>query len=203
MWHIHQTKHIPSQCNFMHDLTSSHIDKTCKESYVLPLCHTITIALHASLNSISSLCRWYHPGISRHIAESLLVSKDVQDGTYLLRDCVSEVDIVTLSVRYFNLLLHYWEKLQYLPTRCQDSVKHYKIPWDGKQFLFGLGKFPNLEAFTNHFSHQPVISGMSGTSSWFPIHTASTCVTSSTHVTHTCQPTPTHTYPHTQVSWFS
>lgn len=87
---------------------------------------------------------WYHPGISRHIAECLLVYKDTRDGTYLLRDCVSDTNTVTLSVR------------------CQKSVKHYKVTWDGRQFLFGLGKFNTLEEFKDHFVHQPVISGDSG-----------------------------------------
>lgn len=87
---------------------------------------------------------WYHPGISRHVAECLLVHKDIRDGTFLLRDCVADPHTVTLSVR------------------CQKSVKHYKVVWDGKQFLFGLGKFNSLDEFKTHFIHQPVISGDSG-----------------------------------------
>ena len=46
--------------------------------------------------------------------------------------------------------------------RCQHSVKHYRILWDGKQFTFGLGKFPDLESLKQHFENQPVISGESG-----------------------------------------
>ncbi len=46
--------------------------------------------------------------------------------------------------------------------RCQDSVKHYKVTWNGRQFLFGLGKFGSLEEFKDHFSHKPIISGESG-----------------------------------------
>ena len=45
---------------------------------------------------------------------------------------------------------------------CQHSVKHYRILWDGKQFTFGLGKFPDLESLKQHFDNQPVISGESG-----------------------------------------
>ena len=46
--------------------------------------------------------------------------------------------------------------------RCAESVKHYKVVWDGKQFIFGLGKFSTLEDFKEHFEHQPVVSGESG-----------------------------------------
>ena len=50
-----------------------------------------------------------------------------------------------------------------MPYRCSDSVKHYKVVWDGRQFVFGLGKFPTLEDFKLHFAHNPVISSDSGT----------------------------------------
>lgn len=109
------------------------------------------------------MCRWYHPGISRHVAEVLLLSKDIRDGTYLLRDCVSDADTVTLSVRYRPRPSKYGRHNQaYLVCRCQNSVKHYKVTWNGRQFLFGLGKFSSLEDFKEHFSHRPIISGESG-----------------------------------------
>lgn len=50
----------------------------------------------------------------------------------------------------------------YLPCRCKSSTRHYRIVWDGKQFTFGLGKFPTLEALQSHFNHKPIISGDSG-----------------------------------------
>ena len=34
--------------------------------------------------------------------------------------------------------------------------------WDGKQFTFGLGKFPTLDSLQAHFNSKPVISGQSG-----------------------------------------
>ncbi len=44
--------------------------------------------------------RWYHEGITRHVAESLLTAKSVPDGTYLLRDSLQGGnESLTLSVR--------------------------------------------------------------------------------------------------------
>ena len=48
--------------------------------------------------------------------------------------------------------------------RCQNSVKHYRVEWNGKQFCFGLGKFTTLDALIEHFDNQPMISGESGIS---------------------------------------
>lgn len=97
----------------------------------------------APLPDVSRI-EWYHPGISRHIAESLLLSKELEDGTYLLRDSATTQDSLTLSVR------------------CRNSVKHYRVTWDGKQFCFGLGKFPSADALAEHFENQPIISGQAG-----------------------------------------
>lgn len=47
--------------------------------------------------------------------------------------------------------------------RCQQTVKHYRIMWDGKHFSFGLGKFPDIASLKQHFDNQPIISGDSGT----------------------------------------
>ena len=51
----------------------------------------------------------------------------------------------------------------HLPDRCRNSVKHYRVIWDGRQFCFGLGKFPDVETLIEHFDNQPIISGDSGT----------------------------------------
>ncbi|XP_003382588.3 PREDICTED: dual adapter for phosphotyrosine and 3-phosphotyrosine and 3-phosphoinositide-like [Amphimedon queenslandica] len=87
---------------------------------------------------------WYHPKINRHIAESLLLSKSTPEGTFLLRDSGSTENTLTLSVKY------------------KDSIKHYRVTWDGKHLCFGLGKFKNIPEFLEHFDSQPVISGDSG-----------------------------------------
>ena len=42
--------------------------------------------------------RWYHFEISRHVAESVLISTG-EDGSYLLRDSASNPGEFTLSVR--------------------------------------------------------------------------------------------------------
>ena len=47
-------------------------------------------------------------------------------------------------------------------TRCKNSVKHYRVLWDGQQFIFGLCKFANVAEFQDHFRNQPMISGESG-----------------------------------------
>jgi len=46
------------------------------------------------------LCRWYHEGFTRHIAEALLMGKAIRDGVYLLRDSNQGAESLTLSVRY-------------------------------------------------------------------------------------------------------
>ena len=42
-------------------------------------------------------------------------------------------------------------------------MKHYRVIWDGRQFCFGLGKFPDVDTLAEHFDNQPIISGDSGT----------------------------------------
>ena len=49
--------------------------------------------------TVASQCRFYHPNISRHVAESILLSKQTPDGTFLLRDSSEEWQY-TISVRY-------------------------------------------------------------------------------------------------------
>ena len=49
-----------------------------------------------------------------------------------------------------------------LLCRCQSSARHYRIVWDGKQFSFGLGKFPTVDELKAHFDNRPIISGDSG-----------------------------------------
>jgi dual adaptor for phosphotyrosine/3-phosphotyrosine/3-phosphoinositide len=84
---------------------------------------------------------WYHPSVSRHIAESLLMHPDILPGTYLMRNSTNSNDSLTLSVR------------------CRTALRHYRVLWDGRQFCFGLGKFPDVAALSEHFRQQPMISG--------------------------------------------
>ena len=52
------------------------------------------------------VCRWYHPGITRHIAECLLLSREIKDGTYLLRESGGTLALsVRCPVCMFNLVL--------------------------------------------------------------------------------------------------
>ena len=59
----------------------------------------ITLYVHALYPSPSPLARWYHPSISRHIAESLLMHRDILNGTFLLRNSSNSDESLTLSVR--------------------------------------------------------------------------------------------------------
>lgn len=45
-----------------------------------------------------AFCRWYHFNISRHVAESVLISTG-EDGSYLLRDSGNNPGDFSLSVR--------------------------------------------------------------------------------------------------------
>ena len=49
-----------------------------------------------------------------------------------------------------------------LSVRCSDSVKHFQIGWDGSNYVFGMGSFPNLLDFVTHFENKPLIGGESG-----------------------------------------
>lgn len=60
------------------------------------------------------------------------------------------------------LLVHHAHTNPHDITRCQSSLRHYRVVWDGKQFKFGLGKFPTVEALLAHFYNKPIISGDSG-----------------------------------------
>ncbi|XP_028404872.1 dual adapter for phosphotyrosine and 3-phosphotyrosine and 3-phosphoinositide-like [Dendronephthya gigantea] len=84
---------------------------------------------------------WYHPNMTRHVAEGLLMANG-NDGTYLLRP--SKKGQLSLSVR------------------CANSVKHFQIGWDGKKYTFGMGKFDCLKEFVDHFENKPLIGGDSG-----------------------------------------
>ena len=111
-----------------------------------PMCEFETILAEATIThkacpDIFSI-PWYHPRLSRHVAESLLFGSPI--GTYLIRDSASTSDCLTLSVR------------------CKNSVKHYRVVWDGQYFIFGLCKFVNVVEFKEHFRNQPMISGESG-----------------------------------------
>jgi dual adaptor for phosphotyrosine/3-phosphotyrosine/3-phosphoinositide len=97
----------------------------------------------APMPSVDSI-PWYHPSISRHIAESLLMHTDILCGTFLLRNSSNSDESLTLSVR------------------CRAALRHYRVHWDGRNFCFGLGKFPDVASLENHFSQQPMISGDCG-----------------------------------------
>lgn len=89
------------------------------------------------------LIPWYHYQITRHVAESVLMSTG-EDGSYLLRDSNTNLGEFTLSVR------------------AKNSVKHFPVRWEGKEFSFGFGKFQTVPELLEHFESKPVIGGESG-----------------------------------------
>ena len=69
----------------------------------LALSPSLPLSLHISLLSSplsfsSPLISWYHYQITRHVAESVLMSTG-EDGSYLLRDSNTNLGEFTLSVR--------------------------------------------------------------------------------------------------------
>lgn len=116
--------------------------------------------------------------MSRHVAESILLSKSIPDGTYLIRDSSNSDCTLTMSVRYaqfshyttfgFTIITYATSSSSVgtVSNKCclsyKTSVKHYRIVWDGKDLCFGLGKFRTVSEFVEHFESQPIISGESG-----------------------------------------
>lgn len=86
---------------------------------------------------------WFHAKADRHIAESLLLQNG-DDGSYLIRPKSTELGVYSLSVR------------------AKDSVKHYPVTFDGKQYTFGMLTFTTIEQFVKHFEEQPLLAGESG-----------------------------------------
>ena len=46
--------------------------------------------------------------------------------------------------------------------RAKNSVKHFPVRWDGREFGFGFGKFATVSELLEHFESKPVIGGESG-----------------------------------------
>lgn len=86
---------------------------------------------------------WYHPNLSRHTAESMLMHNGV-DGTYLLRLSSKGCGEYALSVK------------------CGQAVKHFSIVWTGRDIIFGQYNFQNVASFVEHFKNKPLLCGDSG-----------------------------------------
>lgn len=81
---------------------------------------------------------WFHPNITRHTAESLLLQNG-RDGTYLLRPSSKGCGEYALSVKF------------------EQSVKHFNIVWNGTNIAFGHGTFRTIDDFVEHFKNKPLI----------------------------------------------
>lgn len=92
--------------------------------------------------------RWFHPCLTRHAAECMLID-NAPEGSYLLR---ASSDYQT-SHSYV------------LSVKLSSSVQHIRIPrsGDGNGYKFGNITFQTIESFKKHFEVQkPVIGGDSG-----------------------------------------
>lgn len=81
---------------------------------------------------------WFHPNLSRHTAESILLQNG-KDGTYLLRPSSKGKGEYALSVKF------------------EQSVKHFTIVWTGADINFGHGVFKTINDFVEHFKNKPLI----------------------------------------------
>lgn len=86
---------------------------------------------------------WYHPTLSRHTAESMLMQNGM-DGTYLLRQSSKGSGEYALSVK------------------CEQAVKHFNIVWTGSEIRFGQCTFKSAADFVEHFKNKPLLCGESG-----------------------------------------
>lgn len=89
------------------------------------------------------LLPWYHPTLSRHTAESMLMQNGM-DGTYLLRPSSKGSGEYALSVK------------------CEQAVKHFNIVWTGSEINFGQCTFKTASDFVEHFKNKPLLCGESG-----------------------------------------
>ncbi|XP_064623481.1 dual adapter for phosphotyrosine and 3-phosphotyrosine and 3-phosphoinositide-like isoform X2 [Lineus longissimus] len=87
-------------------------------------------------------CGWYHPFVTRHIAESMLLANG-KDGTYLIRNSSKAGEFV-------------------LSIRCKDSVKHFPLVIEDGCYKFGMGSFSSMQDLVEHFANQPLIGSESG-----------------------------------------
>ena len=99
--HQHTYTHTHTHTHSSYMYPNVHLTNTQCSTYHL---HTHTHAhphtpTHTHTHPHTHTHRWYHPGISRYIAESMLMSREISDGTYLLRDSLTNTDSLTLSVR--------------------------------------------------------------------------------------------------------
>ena len=63
-----------------------------------------------------------------------------------------------------NILKTFSDMRKKLCFRCKDSVKHFNVTWLGESegYKFGMGVYPTLKEFIDHFDNQPLIAGESG-----------------------------------------
>ena len=85
-------------CTWAHTHTHTHTH-TYTHTPTHTYTHTHTHTNTPTTPTHTHTHRWYHPGMSLRIAESMLMSREISDGTYLLRDSLTNTDSLTLSVR--------------------------------------------------------------------------------------------------------
>ena len=97
-------------------------------------------------NDLVSSLSWYHPSLTRHAADCMLID-NAPEGSYLLRpssDYESDGSYV-------------------LSVKLSSSVQHIRVINVDDKLLFGNSTFENVGSFRKHFEQEkPIIGGDSG-----------------------------------------
>lgn len=93
-----------------------------------------------------SVLSWYHPGLTRHAADCMLID-NAPEGSYLLRPSTNHErdNSYVLSVKFYS------------------SVQHIKVTNASRRLTFGNSTFESMQSFRKHFEQErPVIGDDSG-----------------------------------------
>ena len=63
---------------------------------------------------------------------------------------------------FFMMMIIMMMIIMMIIFRAKNSVKHFPVKWDGKEFTFGFGRFASVDELAEHFASRPVIGGDSG-----------------------------------------
>ena len=93
-----------------------------------------------------SVLSWYHPGLTRHAADCMLID-NAPEGSYLLRPSTN----------------HERDDSYVLSVKLSSSVQHIKVTNISGRLMFGNSTFETIQSFKRHFEQErPVIGDDSG-----------------------------------------
>ena len=69
--------------------------------------------------------------------------------------CANHIDEWKLKVRLADLAE--FILLLFVLSRFKDSVKHFPVKWNGRQYTFGLATFDSFTDFKQHFDSRPML----------------------------------------------